>query len=167
MDVYYHDATIPVTRNLNIKNNIFFSQKWVQETADFKSINNDLELLGTYDSNYYAQSINKENSIYSQYIKNGLTFSKVYNLPAWKLDYSDDQHSNTAATSMVEYKLNNLLSANKYSNGTYDLKHLVLTVTIKQAHVFHHGIIPENWMEVLINYLIRGHQRLVPVQMLL
>ncbi len=120
MDVYYDDLTVPTVRNIVIKNNIFFSKDVVQETAGFRSLYNDLENFGAYNYNYYAQSIYKNNSINSKYVKNGLDFYQYYNLPGWKLDYNDDQNSKTGATTLKEYTINGLLSGNKYTNGTYN-----------------------------------------------
>ncbi len=122
IDAYYDDTTLPAVRGLNIKNNLLFTQELVQKTGGFRSLYNDLDNFGTFDSNYYAQAFNKENSIYSKYIKNGLTYSQRYDIGGWKLAYTDDQHSKPGATTLSEYVLNNLLSANKYSNSTYDYK---------------------------------------------
>jgi len=122
LNAWYDDTTLPAVRGLNIKNNLLFSQKLVQQTTGFKSLINDLDNFGTYDSNYYAQAINKENLILSIYKKNGLIYSHCFDINGWKLAYNDDQHSKSAATTLNEYRINNLLSSNKYINGTYDAK---------------------------------------------
>ena len=122
LDVMYDDTTLPAVRGINIKNNLLFSQKLVQQTIVFRSFYNDLDNFGTYDSNYYAQAINKENLIRSIYKKNKLIYSQYFDINGWKLAYNDDQHSKPAATTLKEYIVNNLLSTNKYSNGTYDAK---------------------------------------------
>lgn len=122
LDVYYDDTSLPPVRGINIKNNLLFSQQLVQETGGFRTLYNDLENFGSYDSNYYAQAIYKENLISSKYVKNGLAYTQNFNVNGWKLAYSDDQHSKPGAATLSEYTLNNILSSNKYINGTYDAK---------------------------------------------
>jgi len=122
MDVYYDDLTLPPVRNIVIRNNIFISKNVTQETAGFRSLYNDLDNFGIYDNNYYAQAIDKGNSISAKFVKNGLDFFGCFNLPGWKLAYSDDQHSKTETASLTQFTLNSLLSGNMYSNGTYDSK---------------------------------------------
>jgi len=122
IDVFYDDLSLPTVRNIIIRNNIFVSKNVTQETAGFRSLYNDLDYFGIYDNNYYAQAINKGNSISAKFIKNGLEFYQRYNLPGWKLAYSDDQHSKTETASLTQFDLVGLLSGNMYSNGTYNAK---------------------------------------------
>lgn len=122
MDVYYDDLSMPTVRGIIIKNNIFVSKDITQETAGFRSLYNDLESFGTYDNNYYAQTINKGNSIYAKYVKNDLEFYQRFNLPGWKLAYTDDQHSKTEAASLSQFTLSGSSGSNMYDNGTYDSK---------------------------------------------
>jgi parallel beta-helix repeat protein len=128
LEVLYDDSTLAPVRSINVRNNIFFSKHLTQEMAGFMSLyTDDIEDFGTYDSNYHAQAINKENLIYSKYLKKGLVYSQHFDHDNWKLAYGDDQHSKTAATTLTEYTLDTLLNGNKVINGTYDVKTLGTT----------------------------------------
>lgn len=116
-----HDHIAEPTTNVIVNNNIFFSKLPSQITSSISSIDNEIKNIGKLDSNYYNRPTDEESIINTQYVDSvGVIKFQQFSLDGWIAAYNQDQFSKKSPISIPQYKLNNLIGANKFPNGTFD-----------------------------------------------
>jgi parallel beta-helix repeat protein len=107
-------------RELNVKNNIFFSRRRTQRVLQVKTIKDDINLMGAIDSNYYCRPLD-ENMINSvTYVNSsGAGVGNAYELKGWQDAFVYDKNSQRTARQLASYTINSLLSTNKFANGSF------------------------------------------------
>jgi parallel beta-helix repeat protein len=108
-------------RNMNIKNNIFFSRKATQNISAFSSIQDDVHLMGMVDSNYHCRPID-ENLVKTTSVVNssGQNVGGIYDLQGWQQAFKLDLNSKKTPRELSLYTINKLVSPNKFANGKFD-----------------------------------------------
>ncbi len=116
-----HDLNVPLVpiRNVNMFDNIFFSADAYQVTGEFRTVANDLNLLGSFDRNYYARPADSLKSLYISY-NNGSQLSAFKDLEEWKGMFGKDQSSKHSPVSIAAFRMNGLIGSNKFTNGTFN-----------------------------------------------
>jgi parallel beta-helix repeat protein len=115
-----HDTKGEAVRNCIITKNNFFSKFSSQGVANFKSIGDDNNLIGRFDSNYYARPIDDRIIIKNSYVdKSGVSVSENLDLEGFKKKYNKDAASKRTAKQIASYRVNRLGSSNKIFNGTF------------------------------------------------
>ena len=107
-------------RNLNVKQNIFFAKGKGQRTAYFTTDQDDNNLIGTLDSNYYARPLDERMIIMNSYVNNaGVRVNEKLDLEGWKNKYKKDGASKGTPRAISAYKINTVSGTNKFANGTF------------------------------------------------
>ncbi|MEP6583495.1 MAG: right-handed parallel beta-helix repeat-containing protein [Ginsengibacter sp.] len=108
-------------RNNSIKNNIFFSKESSQFVASFLTNEDDINLFGKIDDNYYSRPIDDNVVISTSFVdKTGGKINKYFDLDGWKSRYKKDASSRKSSFRLSSYKINNLVSSNKILNGNFN-----------------------------------------------
>ncbi|HEU4472781.1 MAG TPA: right-handed parallel beta-helix repeat-containing protein [Flavisolibacter sp.] len=121
--VLSHDglASHSPIRNIKAYNNIYFSRLPSQMIADYKSIRDDLNEFGSFDSNYYSRPAGDHFTIYSAYQSNGVYHGSMLDLEGWQQNFEKDRHSRIAPVQIPLYQVHGLVGSNKYANGSFNL----------------------------------------------
>ena len=106
-------------RNITFKKNILFSKTPDQTILKHNTILNDIDSIGSVDSNYYARPLYEDWIIKAEKIVNGVKQNESYELTGWKKTYKKDAASKKAPKPIPSYKLNSLLSTNMVTNGQF------------------------------------------------
>ena len=116
----YRKVAGAAIRNLIVKQNIFFSKDIDQTTAYFITDQDDNNLIGTFDNNYYARPIDDGLTIFNSYVdSSGSRVNENLDLEGWKKKYDKDASSKRSAKQIASYRLNSITSANKVANGNF------------------------------------------------
>ena len=120
--LFRHDNIAPdyPVSNCSVNNNIFFSKSYSQGVADFKTIDNAISNFGTFDNNYYCRPIDDDATIYTEYTGNNGNISKLIDLATWQSTFNKDPGSRKSPYEVPAYKITNLISPNKYTNGQFN-----------------------------------------------
>ena len=106
-------------RNVNIKENIFFSPVPTQRLADYLSAGNEIASFGTIDYNYYSRPAD-DNAIIKTIYNNGTYYSKIIDLEAWKPLFGKDLNSKKSPWQLAPYRLMASSDVNLFTNGTFN-----------------------------------------------
>lgn len=107
-------------RNLVVKGNILFSKDNNEKVAHFTTEQNDNNLIGILDSNYYTRPIDDRLVILNSYVdSSGARVNENLDLEGWQKKYSKDSASKRSARQITPYKLNSVIGVNKFTNGTF------------------------------------------------
>jgi parallel beta-helix repeat protein len=107
-------------RNLTVKGNIFFSKDDTQKAAHFTTDQNDNNLIGILDSNFYSRPVDDRLVIINSYVNNsGARVKENLDLEGWQKKYNKDWSSKTSVKPIASYKLNRITGSNKFANGTF------------------------------------------------
>ena len=109
----------PIT-NIELYGNILFSKEAGSIVAEYRTIDNGLTNLGTFDYNYYSRPLDDILTINTGYKTKNITYPKLFSVDGWKTASGKDVHSETAPLKLASYTLNNLIGANKYANGSFN-----------------------------------------------
>lgn len=103
--------------NNKINANMLFSKNNSQLVSKlFADSTNDINIFGSFDSNYYCRPLNEEFIIQCQ---NAIS-NNNYNLSQWQTAYSKDVNSQKTPIQIPQYTVNNLIGNNKYVNGNFN-----------------------------------------------
>ncbi|MBA2613093.1 MAG: carbohydrate-binding protein [Bacteroidetes bacterium] len=113
---FIHDNNNPAeaTKNLNVKNNIYFSKLKDQRIGEFSTADNGLYTMGTIDSNYYCRPFNE---VYTLSTYDSILFNQNLDLTCWNKTYGPDVKSNITPIQYKHYKINSYVGANLYNGG--------------------------------------------------
>lgn len=119
--VMVHDNIAPASpvRNITSIGNILFSKNENQVIADYKTISNDLQNFGNFDSNYYCRPIGNEFVLYSSWQNAGTNYGSMYDLDQWKITSNKDIASKTSPVEIPGYIINNFIGADRFGNGNF------------------------------------------------
>ena len=106
-------------RNLNINNNIFFSKKVDQLTANYYSQANDIREFGTADNNFFVRPYDDRVSMVAIFSDNGYRINKSFSLDNWKAYWGNNTNSKQSPVTIKPYVLNRLISTNKITQGHF------------------------------------------------
>ncbi len=136
-------------RNLTVKQNIFFAKNNTQKAAYFTTQQNDNNLIGTLDSNYYARPIDDRLLIFNSYVNSsGTRINETLDLEGWKAKYGKDAASKRSAKQISPYKINSLTGSNKYPNGTFSSGKTGIYTTSCTASLSSAGQLDGSYLEV-------------------
>ena len=107
-------------RNNTFKNNIFFAKNDLQMTSVLKSLYNDINLFGNFDSNFYCRPLSDKSIISTAYTNQGFTSSLGLNLNDWQSTYSQDIASKASPYQFPAYTINSLVGSNLFANGAFN-----------------------------------------------
>lgn len=132
--VLAHDNTAQnaLIRNIRSTNNILFSRLAEQRVAAFTTIDNDIGNFGYFDSNYYCRPLDDELVIFTSYRVNGVYNNAMIDLETWQALYNKDLHSSKSPVRIMPYRIDRIVSGNKYANGNF-------TTDINGLYVFSPG----------------------------
>lgn len=110
----------PIRSNTIIQN-IFFSKSPFQWASYLLSNENDIDSFGRFDSNYYARPLDDRITISINHPdSNGFFVTQNFDLGGWKKTYEKDLHSKKTAKQIAPYKIDSLISENKFINGDFN-----------------------------------------------
>ncbi|MEP6583494.1 MAG: right-handed parallel beta-helix repeat-containing protein [Ginsengibacter sp.] len=117
-----HDIATPsaLLRNNVIKNNIFFAKLDTEIVSNVSTLANDINLLGSMDSNYFCRPMDDNLTMKSSCVINGLRVDRVLDLAGWQSTYKLDKSSEKTPTYIPSYSVSSFVGGNKVSNGTYN-----------------------------------------------
>lgn len=121
--VMVHDNIAPRSplRNLHVRQNIFFSKMPSQTVSTLQSSKNDLNSVGSLDSNYYCRPLEETFVNEASYVNSsGERLSYDYDLKGWQDATIYDDHSRKTCRQIPFYIVNSILSVNKCVNGKID-----------------------------------------------
>jgi parallel beta-helix repeat protein len=115
---FIHDNVAPLIRirNVSFTNNINFSKTAEQRVAVFRSIEDDLTDMGTFDYNYYCRPFDEHTPIDASW-KSAWSF---FDVAGWQQFSKQDAHSKPAPITVPAYQINSLIGTNKYPNGQFN-----------------------------------------------
>ncbi len=116
-------ASASFIRDNTVTNNIFFSESSSQLVASFitSEKEEDIDLFGKMDSNYYSRPVDDNVTISTSYVNNSIgKVNKFYDLEGWKSRYKKDMASNKSPYALNTFKIGSLKSLNKFPNGNFD-----------------------------------------------
>ncbi|MFT3680259.1 MAG: InlB B-repeat-containing protein [Ferruginibacter sp.] len=119
---YINGTLSPYTtplRNVTFKNNILCSKTADQNVMNIYSIRNDLDSMGTSDSNYYARPIYDDWTITATRSISGTSTNSSYNVASWKTSFKRDQASKKTARNIAAYTINSLTGSNLITYGQF------------------------------------------------
>jgi len=125
-NTFYNNAYASIKTGFNdgpgitgckIMNNIFFAKLSTQLCTYLTSMSNDIDNIGTFDSNYYCRPIFEPNGIKTSssttggIIRVSTSGTTYYSLDTWKTSYGKDAHSHKTAitvadTNKIDFKYN-------------------------------------------------------------
>ncbi len=116
--IYFAEGGCPLglIRNNDFYNNILFAKLAHQKVLSLYSTQNDLQLFGQFDTNYYCRPIDEERAINAN-----SNVENQINLAQWQSHYSKDLNSTITPTQIPKYSLTNLIGANKFSNSSFSV----------------------------------------------
>lgn len=115
------EGDVPIRNNV-ISNNLFISKQPDQLASYLKSSGNDIKLFAKMDSNFYVRPLDDRLVIFNVYPKSttsSTTISQNFYLETWQDKYDKDLASKKAAKQVAPFKLNKLLSSNKFPSGNF------------------------------------------------
>ncbi|HYE53800.1 MAG TPA: right-handed parallel beta-helix repeat-containing protein [Chitinophagaceae bacterium] len=117
-----HDNAAPNSpiRNVRTTSNIFFARTANQMAAEFRTIKNDLDHFGYFDSNYYCRPLREDLLIFTSYQQNGVYQNNLRDLEGWQSAFYHDLHSMRTPVRIAAYSIHNILGSNKYPNGRFN-----------------------------------------------
>jgi len=137
-------------RNLSVKQNIFFLKDNTQRAAYFTTEQDDNNLIGTLDSNYYARPIDDRMIIFNSYVNSaGSRVNEYVDLEGWKAKYGKDAASKRTAKQILPYKINSIIGSNKYANGTFSSDKRGVFVSACTASLSNGGQLDGSYLEVV------------------
>ncbi|MCI5054861.1 MAG: right-handed parallel beta-helix repeat-containing protein [Flavobacteriales bacterium] len=106
---------------LNVQHNVFFCKKANQMAAEFSSVDDDIQNLGSFDHNYYIKPINDELIIQEEYEDPNISsvLRESFTLALWQNAYSEDANSHVTPKQIPQYQIINVYP-NVISNSTFD-----------------------------------------------
>lgn len=120
--VMSHDGMADAAlRNLNIKSNIFFAKKTMQRTLSVVSNQDDVDQMGSIDSNYHCRPTDETfvNAV-SYHDAADKKIAADYDLKDWQINFPYDKHGSRTTQPIPTYTVNALLSSNKFANGSFN-----------------------------------------------
>jgi len=112
-----HDrTTMPTVTGVTSRANILFSKFPTQQVVSFQSVADDISGFGSFDSNYYARPLSPG------MVMSGNQPSKkeIHDVPVWYSRFKLDPNSKPSPVSYPAYKINSILSSNKFTNGAFN-----------------------------------------------
>ncbi len=136
-------------RNLTVKQNIFFSKTNTQRAAYFTTEQNDNNLIGTLDSNYYARPMDDRLLFFNSYVdSSGHRVNNYLDLEGWKAKYGKDAASKRTAKQILPYKINSTIGTNKFTNETFSGTKTGVRPSYCTVSVGNAGQLDGNYLEV-------------------
>ncbi len=120
--IMVHDYAMPnaLLRNNIINNDIFFSKLATQVVTNVSTMANDINLLGTMDSNYYCRPLDDNLVTKASYVNTaGTRIDQIFDLPGWKAAYKLDKSSVKTPIQIPAY-ITSTIGSNKFANGTFN-----------------------------------------------
>jgi parallel beta-helix repeat protein len=116
-----HDDIAPnyPIRSTTISDNIFFALQPSQLTAEFKSRANDLADFGNFTNNRYARPFDDHATIGLLKNVNGAYSYQLTDVEGWQALYGKDAGSKSSPKTFSPYRINSLVSGNKFANGGF------------------------------------------------
>ena len=116
-----HDnvATNAPVKNLNVKNNIFFSKTTAQTVVECKTIEDDITRFSSFDSNYYVRPLDDELVFRLSYKRDNVYNTDLLSLKGWQDEYSKDKHAHSSPVALPAYNVNFYTGSNKITNGSF------------------------------------------------
>lgn len=106
-------------KNITFKNNILFSKNASQTVLEHYTILNDVDAIGTVDSNYFTRPINEEWTMSATRNLNGTMTNDSYNLSTWKSTYKRDAASKKSVRTIPAFTINSLVGNNLVTYGQF------------------------------------------------
>lgn len=108
-----------LVRNIHINNNIFFSKKVDQLTANYYSQKNDIRDFGTADNNFFVRPYDDRVSMLAIFSDNTYKINKSFSLDNWKAYWGNNANSKQSPVTLKPYQINKLVSTNKVLQGHF------------------------------------------------
>jgi parallel beta-helix repeat protein len=106
---------------IDLSNNILFCKEPNQMAAEFYSVDDDINNLGTFDNNYFIRPINDGLVIQEEYEKQSISskLRRSFDLQQWQTNRNQDPNSITTPIQINQYQVLNTYG-NLIVNGTFD-----------------------------------------------
>ena len=117
-----HDniASNRLVNNINMHNNIFFSNYYMQTVATFNSVSNDVSSFGMFDNNYYCRPFSDSLTIAVNYTENNVAYNQLITLAEWKVKFDNDINSHITPVQYSQFHVKDYTDVNKFSNGNFN-----------------------------------------------
>ncbi len=116
-----HDYAMPnaLLRNNIINNNILFSKYEAQIVSNVSTMADDINMIGSMDSNYYCRPLDDNLVTKASYIDAGGTrVDQILDLAGWQSIYNLDKTSKKTPVTIPAY-ISSATGANKLPNGNF------------------------------------------------
>jgi uncharacterized repeat protein (TIGR02543 family) len=119
---YINGSVSPYTtplRNIIFKNNVLVAKTASQPVTVLYTMRNDIDSMGTIDSNYITRPINEDWTIEASRSINGSIVKNTYDLDTWKSSFKWDKASKKSARGIKPYTINSLATSNLVTYGDF------------------------------------------------
>ncbi|MFC4873633.1 malectin domain-containing carbohydrate-binding protein [Negadavirga shengliensis] len=105
------------TRNISLKNNVYFSKHPDQMAYTFRSNQKDIPDIGSFDNNHFVRPLGDNHSIYLRYGDSGSSqVEKYLDLKRWQKSYNKDVNSKTLPSPVSPFEVTELIGKSLYEN---------------------------------------------------
>lgn len=109
------------TRNISVKNNIFFAKRADQNTYAIRSHKDDIRQMADFDLNYLFRPLGDQFFISTRYVNgSGNNVEGIKNLELWRNEFEKDRNSKNNVVEVDQFRINKTLGSNIFSNGSFD-----------------------------------------------
>lgn len=121
--IVVHDLGRPdaLPRNYIIRNNIFFSKIASQVTSNISTLNDDIKLIGTLDSNYHCRPVDDNLVMKASFVNtSGTRVDQILDLKGWQTTYAPYGMSSKKTPVQIPAYTVSAAGVNKIANGTFN-----------------------------------------------